>query len=1059
MFIQVLTAILLLGGMLPAFDVTAAPLLKTGDRDYLVHVWQTDDGLPQNWVSSIAQTPDGYLWIGTRYGGLARFDGVRFVPFNPQNTPALRDVQVEHLSVDETGRLWVVMGNESITAAQADQFTLYRWPRSQPRLRAAQVLFTRSNHVVFAGEGSFLAVLNEPFGTNGWFLQEPGGPFNIEPRNVVTDHDKSVWATTLNLRLVRLVDGKLELANQLPGLIEPRTTTLAVDSARRLWVASPRRLLSWNGKTFADRTPTNGPPPRDILQIAFTGDDSLWVLESSRLRKIINGQWAVTAEETALPSDSPVRQIQMHGDAQGGVWLVRYGHGLTHVKSDGTSHQLTEADGLPSLFINTWFQDGEGNVWIGTANGLVRIRESGFMSLTKAQGLPGKSVRSVATDSSGSTWIGTVSGGMARWRNGVLTNIPLPTPAVPPVESVTVTPDLTGRLWIGSLNHGLMKMEAGQIERVNTPSSLGAPIRTLFVDSKNQLWIGGLVNLFRYAEGQFRQFSVGEGFVDGHAIGAMAEAADGTLWIGTGPGDLWCYAKEQFEKFTPPDAWPSVRISAVLPDTNGVVWVGTLGGGLLRFHNGKFTRCTSEDGLPDNNITQLLDSADGHLWAGTYAGIFRAHKTELERAAAGELAQVACRVYGRYDGLPALECSSGFQPACWRTAEGRLWFSTANGVVSVNPSEVFVNRQPPVVLIEEMAVDGKLRKLAKPAGRTNADARLEIEPGRHYVEFRFTGLNFAAPDGVRFRARLEPGNTDWQDLGGQRSIGYGPLPPGDYRLQVTACNNEGVWNETGASVAFAVLPYFWETWWFKVGLGGVALAALGITVALAQRRRYRRKLDKVERQREMERERTRIARDLHDDLGTSLTQISMLSALANREQTPATEARELIQQVRGRAREMVTALDEIVWAVNPRNDSLTGLVNYLGHFAEEFYRTTSIRCRLDIPTELPPHPLPAELRHQLFLAFKEALNNVARHAAATEVCIRIGVEPSGLVIKIEDNGRGFENQNGAEVMAGNRGNGLTNMKRRLEQLGGRTELQSSRGVGTTVTFHAPLLPR
>jgi signal transduction histidine kinase len=212
-------------------------------------------------------------------------------------------------------------------------------------------------------------------------------------------------------------------------------------------------------------------------------------------------------------------------------------------------------------------------------------------------------------------------------------------------------------------------------------------------------------------------------------------------------------------------------------------------------------------------------------------------------------------------------------------------------------------------------------------------------------------------------------------------------------------------------------------------------------------------LEAVQRQREMEQERARIARDLHDDLGTSLTQISMLSALANREKTSATEAKELIQEVRGRAREMVIALDEIVWAVNPKNDSLAGLVSYLGHFAEEFYRPTEIRFRLDIPSQLPTISLSAELRHNLFLAFKEAVNNVARHSGATQVYLRVKVLETKLVIQVEDNGRGFEITNSADFQAGN---GLTNMKRRLEQIGGRTEMQSVAGSGTVIIFHAPL---
>ncbi|MGC3958374.1 MAG: histidine kinase [Verrucomicrobiota bacterium] len=630
-------------------------------------------------------------------------------------------------------------------------------------------------------------------------------------------------------------------------------------------------------------------------------------------------------------------------------------------------------------------------------------------------------------------------------------------PGNSPNESCTVCPDGTGGLWIGSRNNGLSLLRDGNLTRPATP---WGTVRVLFNDSQNRLWVGGLVNLFCLTNGGYKTFGSEDGFVDSHSVGAIAEDARGAIWIGTGPGDLWKYERGKFTRFTPPNEWPSVRFAALSPDTNGVVWIGTLGGGLLRFCDGKFTHCLEENGLPDNHITQLLDSQDGYLWGGTYAGIFRARKSDLQAVTTGQQTQLQCRTYGQFDGLPALECSSGFQPSCWRSHDGRLWFSTANGVTTVDPAKTVPNPIAPTVIIEEMLVDSQPVNVppridARLPATQPSPPPIKIPPGRHYVQFRYTGLNFSAPDGVRFRVKLDGGEEQWQSTEAQRVIGYGPLMPGEYRFRVTACNNDGLWNESGDTLAFTVMRYFWETWWFRAALILLALAILGIVVALVQRQRYRRRLERVERQREMEQERSRIARDLHDDLGTSLTQISLLSALANRDQTPSQEAKELIQQVRGRAREMVIALDEIVWAVNPKNDSLAGLVSYLGHFAEEFFRASDIRFRLDIPTQVPAVSLSAESRHHLFLAFKEAVNNIARHSAATQAQVCVVISGNEIIISVEDNGCGFEIIPAAETSARN---GLTNMKRRLEQLGGRTELQSKLGAGTTVTFHAPLRP-
>lgn len=1019
-------------------------------HDYLVHVWQTDKGLPQNWVSSIAQTPDGYLWVGTRYGGVARFDGVRFVPYNLQDTRELKDVQVEHLSVDNEGRLWIVMGNESLTSFQNGQFRLQRLPRSAPRLRLDSVLCVHSNIVLFTGEYPYLATDDLSSETNSWRIFDPRPNMEPDPMTFSLDSDGNVWFVTAAKRLGCFSNGHFKFVPD--GFPERTVAALATDTQKQLWIATPRHFGKWDGKHFLDCTPTNGPAPAGILQISCGGDGGLWVLENNRIRKFLHGRWVAEIDSGALFKSITASTFSLHADRQGNAWVVANGIGLLHCKSDSTAHLLTEKSGLPGRFITCWFQDAAGDIWIGLhGGGIALVRERLFHAYGENDGLPDKVVSSVCVDQSGRLWAGTMSGDVAYLEHDKFITVPLPSPPGDPNESITVLPASNGGVWIGTINHGLMEMYDHKIFPLNQPPE---NIRVLFIDSQKQLWIGELAGL---VSGTLKRYGEADGFVSRQAVESIGEDRAGAIWIGTGPGDLWRLLDHKFTRYTPPPEWPSVRFSSVLPDANGVVWVGTLGGGLLRFQNGHFSRWLKKDGLPDNNIPQLLDSHDGYLWGGTYAGIFRVKKTDLEAVANGTETRLPCQVYGVFDGLPALECSSGFQPSCWRSHDGRLWFSTANGVASIDPLNTVINPLAPTVIIEEMQVDGDWFEIAPHRGAalsgTGQAPRLKIPPGRHYLQFRFTGLNYAAPDGVRFQVKLDGGDGKWHAIGGQRLIGYGPLLPGRYRFHVIACNNDGVWNEAGDTLAFTVLPYFWETWWFKISMGLLMLAGLGAGASLLQRQRYRRKLELAERQREMAHERTRIARDLHDDLGTSLTQISMLSAMANREKTSAGEAKELIQQVRSRAREMVVSLDEIVWAVNPKNDSVPGLISYLSHFAEEFYRPANIPFRLEIPPSLPDLPFSAQSRHHLFLAFKEAVNNTARHSRATKVEVRVEMLEDELSLCVEDNGNGFDpNANdGSET-----GNGLINMKRRLEQIGGRAEIRSVPGAGTTITFCVPL---
>jgi signal transduction histidine kinase len=323
-------------------------------------------------------------------------------------------------------------------------------------------------------------------------------------------------------------------------------------------------------------------------------------------------------------------------------------------------------------------------------------------------------------------------------------------------------------------------------------------------------------------------------------------------------------------------------------------------------------------------------------------------------------------------------------------------------------------------------------------------------------------LSFAAPERVRFKYRLNGFENEWIYAETKRSAHYSYIPPGTYAFQVIACNNDGIWNETGAQFAFRVLPHFWQTLWFRLLGGGTMAIASGGVVWLDARRRMRRKLERLERQRAIEQERARIAHDIHDDLGVHLTRISMLSDPVRAELDGAESATGNLKRIHQKARELTRAMDEIVWAVNPQHDTFESLVSYLHKFAEDFLESTGIPCRLAVPFQLPSWSLSAEVRHNVFLAFKEALNNIARHAAASEVHFSLTLEPAAFSLAIEDNGRGFVTGATATANAGREpagvvaGNGLRNMRLRLENIGGRCDVRSAPGQGTTVTFYLPV---
>jgi signal transduction histidine kinase len=324
------------------------------------------------------------------------------------------------------------------------------------------------------------------------------------------------------------------------------------------------------------------------------------------------------------------------------------------------------------------------------------------------------------------------------------------------------------------------------------------------------------------------------------------------------------------------------------------------------------------------------------------------------------------------------------------------------------------------------------------------------------LDFHFTALSFTAPDKVRFRYRLAGFDNAWVEAGTKRAAHYGPLPPGRYEFQVTACNNDGVWNEQGIRLALQQQPFFWQTWWFAAGVGLTVIGAFAAAVRYAATRSLRRKLERLKQQRALERERERIARDIHDDLGAGLTQIMLQSSLARRESEGRMQTD--LTQISETARDLVRTMDEIVWAINPENDTLDGLVTYLGKFVQDFLATAKLRCRLDLPAEVPAIAVPAETRHHLFLALKEVLNNVIKHAQANEAFFQLQFQPGAFTLIIKDNGTGFTP---GLPGAANRdriasGQGLRNLASRLAAMGGTCTVTSAPGQGTRVELSVPI---
>lgn len=1024
----------------------------------LVRIWRTDNGLPEDTVRTVAQTQDGYLWLGTARGGLARFNGVQFERFTPANTPEILETGIHRLLVDREGTLWVSLLSGAVVAQQNGSFRFERaGVRTPPSDWLMQLLWDRPGEKLFTTFGGYLLRRRLVDGTAQWDEMEPPGASHLT-RYAVDGQGRVLCAS--GGRVFRVEGNGFEplpaSATEASGAVQ----LLATDSEGRIWAGTERGFARWGDGAF--EPVASGSRGGRVEQLAAAADGGIWVRFEKELWKWRGGDWSCKAEPWSEMLEPQAAQALMVADADGGVWCANFGRDLWHVRGDGSiireplDHQ-----------VNSLVQDQEGNVWLALEQGgLARLRPRFIRSFPAGSDNSPVPIHSVCEDERGNVWLGGAQHALWRLEAGGFQRFP--TPVDFGGAEVVVSPGKGGGLWVGVILGGLWQRNTGDFTRALFPESFNSAVRVLLQDRRGALWLGNEFGLWLWQGGQLKLYQEADGFVPvrspvapGSATSrdsppfvlALAEDAEGSLWIGLEQGELRCFKDGAFTRHRPEWAAPWMSFQALLPDPEGGLWIGTLGAGLLHFKDGIFKRVTRKDGLPDDNISQILDDGVGHLWLGTQNGIAQVPKSELREFFTGRIPRLTALVFDMADGLPTGQCSAGFQPACWRARDGQLWFATSAGAVAINPVAVALNPRPPPVAIEEVWVDGTLLPEFTPVfSSATGDARRvrTIGPGPGHIEFHFAGLSLSAPEKVKYRWRLEGAQADWVEGGDQRMASYSLLPPGEYTFRVQAANNDGVWNEAGSALDIAVEPFFWQTAWFRFAMPLTVAGLLAGLTLFAIRRRHQVQIERLRNQQAIQTERARIAQDLHDDLGASLTQISWLSTAASGNDLHSPASRKLLSEITFKSQQMVRGIDEIVWAVNPKNDVLSQTIAYVCQFAQDLLRSAQMRCRIDIQEPLPEHGLDSVTRHNLFLVLKEALHNAARHSHGKEVLLRVAAMSGGIRFVVEDDGIGLS------PPIETNGDGITNMRHRAESLGANLSFTPRPGGGTRVTIEVPL---
>lgn len=827
-----------------------------------------------------------------------------------------------------------------------------------------------------------------------------------------------------------------------------------------LWIATAEGVVRFDGARF---DAVSDQPPRAVFALAngeawiASARGGLWRwaedamtsvwedTEEEQAARVIRNMFSDDAGHVFIECADGVHQTRDGGTPQKLTKLpagVKKGAANSVMGSPGDAMEITDRRGwrwttvggtlsvvqqgkpprvLPEFAdgkrVTALLEDREGNIWAGTnGSGLFQVRTRRVQVLDTADGLTDLKIRALLEDRSGALWAANRNGGIDRIQNGTVESFNVG--ASGNTKLITaICEHQDGALWVAKERGGLFRGTRAGFEEVTEAWLEPRRVAALVADQNGKIWLGAAEGVFRWENGSVQKFGAEHG-IPAQPVTTLTLDAKQRLWIGTARGAVY----HGRDSFTKTGETGGAAISALLPDKSGAVWAATLGGGLFLFHKDGQTQFET----PDLRLTCVLEDDSGHLWLGSLAGIFRVAKSELLEIASGRREKGNWLHLDRADGMISRECTGGFQPAGWRGRDGTLFFPTVHGIATIRPQELALNEVPPLVRIEEPR------------------QTLETGPGRSRLEFRYTALSFAVPEKVRFRTRLEGLQKEWQEAGDQRVVAYESVPPGDYVFHVMAANNDGMWSENSARLAVRVLPHFWETLWFQtVAVIGLLGIAFGIG-AMISRARARMKLLRLNAEKARLLERERIAQDLHDDLGASLTEISLIVGLAAEDANTAK-----IPAIASKAQRLVSTLDEIVWAVNPRHDTLASFVEYLSASAAELLDAGGIALRLEIADPQPKIALDSVQRHALFLAAREALNNTVKHSEAAEVKLGVDYHTGELVITIQDNGKGLASAESSFS------EGLRNMQARLAGIGGHCDVKSD-ASGTRVTFSLAL---
>ena len=1017
--------------------LVAATLDAAGER-LPVKTYTTADGLPRDQISRNFQDSKGFLWFSTSEG-LSRFDGYKFTTYGTEQGLAGR--QVNDFLETRSGTYWAAtdkglcrfnpdplpLNARGDGRDSSQRFVVY-YPGDKATARYIEVIYEDHAGTIWCGTYGGLFRLDQTDGQRVFsfvdIIQPVGMDNSLLVRAIIEDRQGALWIGAESGLYKLRSDGVVERFSTEEGLPKPESVrVLLEDREGRLWVGTafglcqlvrdPKPHSSVVARVYTTR---DGLPHNIITSLYQSSDGKLWVGTGLGLSEF-------------LPAKN---------------------------KDGGRFHSYTSANGLGGEGVTTLAEDRDGNLWVGTySGGAMRLAASGFTSYSQADGLGGISIASIFEDLAGELCV--INAGNAfinRFDGRGFISAPL---ALPKGISnwgwgwnQIMFQDSRKEWWMNTAEGLVRYSKLSSIAQTTHArpkaiytTSNGLPssnIFRLFEDSHGDIWIStmgnpeGVLTRWERATETFHPYTTADGIHNESAPTAFCEDGAGDLWIGFYLGGLVRYSAGRFTQFNNADGVPPGFIRGLYLDHEGRLWVATAEGGIARTDNPNaehptFVTYSAAEGLSSNQATCVTEDQMGAIYVGTGRGV-----DKLDPAT-GHI-----KHYSTSDGLANNFINVGF-----RHRDGSLWFGTLQGLSRLIPQP----ERPPLpapILISGMRIAGITYPISE-LGELALDVP-EISASRNQIQIEFVGLAMGAGELLRYQYKLEGAEKNWSAPTDQRAVNYPNLPPASYRFLVRAVSADGTISTSPAVVSFRILPPIWRRWWF------ITIAALLIGLAIYAADRYR-----VARLLELERVRTRIATDLHDDIGASLSRMAILSEVV-KQQTALSDHRSagMLTEIADSARGLVDSMSDIVWSIDPRMDDLNNVVMRVRAFASEALEARGIRWNLDAPLGLASIKLSPDQRRHLYLIFKEAINNIARHSNCANANLKLNIIDGELSAEIEDDGLGLTRLS-ADAGPGLGGNGLRNMGARATELGGELTFDSSPGSGTRLRLAVPLKRR